>query len=388
MAEYYDITAPETTKLWSKQFWRVFRKSDAIWDPKFGFVGKDYETSPIVEVDDFEKSAGDEVTIPLGFQFGGDGVVGDQVLEGNEEAIDTQTFKFKIDDQAHGWRSRGIMSGQRVRFDIVKESMNFLKDWWKSRRAVSAVNHLCGNTRQTNMAFTANNTPQAPDTNHIYRLGAAGGLGVGDDATVGGDTTAKFDLNILSKLITISESLQVPIRPFIYKGNPYYGCFVHPFVVEDLIATGTQWYDIMTKALQGGARDGNPLFTRALGMWRNVLIFVEPHLVQGTSNAGAAVANTRRCVFFGAGALAMAYGRQERGTFEKMRWHSGTYDHGRKYYGSAGMVWGMKSPRHTINGTARDYGKIVFTVYTQDRLSYTWGSSVSPITTFDLNQHY
>jgi N4-gp56 family major capsid protein len=388
MAEFYSITDPATNKLWAKQMWRVFRKADAIWDPKYEFVGKDPENNPIVEVDDFEKSTGDEVTISLGFQFGGDGVVGDQVLEGNEEALDTQPFKFKIDDQAHGWRSRGIMSQQRVKFDIVEESMKFLKDWWKTRRAVCAVNHLASNTRQTNMVFTANNTVVAADNQHIFRLGAAGGLGVGDDATVGGDTTAKFDLNILAELITVAESLQVPIRPWIYKGNPYYGYFLHPFNVQDLLATGTQWYDLITKTLQGGKVDNNPIFTRAIGMYRNVLLFSEAHLPQGTSNAGVAVANTRRNVFFGAGALALAYGRAERGNFEKMRWHSGTYDHGRKFYGSAGMVWGLKSPNFSVNGTTRLYGRIVVTTYTQDRLAYTWGSSVNPITTFDLDQHY
>jgi hypothetical protein len=180
----------------------------------------------------------------------------------------------------------------------------------------------------------------------------------------------------------------VPIRPWIYKGNPYYGYFLHPFNVQDLLATGTQWYDLITKTLQGGKVDNNPIFTRAIGMYRNVLLFSEAHLPQGTSNAGVAVANTRRNVFFGAGALALAYGRAERGNFEKMRWHSGTYDHGRKFYGSAGMVWGLKSPNFSVNGTTRLYGRIVVTTYTQDRLAYTWGSSVNPITTFDLDQHY
>jgi N4-gp56 family major capsid protein len=390
VAEYYDINDPSTNKLWSKQVWRVFRKADSIWDPKYEFVGPDPENNPIVEVDDFEKSTGDEITIPLLFQFGGDGVVGDQVLEGNEEALDSQTFKFKIDDQVQGWRSRGIMSQQRVRFNIVDESMRFLKDWWKSRRAVAACNHLASNTRQTNMAFTANNTVVAADNQHIFRLGTAGGgvLGAGDDATVGSDLTAKFDITVIPKLITFAESLQVPIRPWIYKGNPYYGIWLHPFVIEDMFATNTALYDILTKALQGGGRDGNPLFTRALGMYRNTLLFSEPHLPQGTSNAGAAVANTRRCVFFGAGSLALAYGRRERGNFEKMRWHSGVWDHGRKFFGSAGMVWGMKSPNFSVNGTTRLYGRIVVTCYTQDRLPYTWGSSVNPQTTYDLEQHY
>jgi N4-gp56 family major capsid protein len=384
MAETYLITDAETNKTWSKEMFREWRKSDAIWDDRNGFLGDDHTKNVIYKTDELEKSAGDEVTITLRLQLAGDGVVGDEVLEGKEAAIDTTTFKMKIDDHVQGWRSRGIMTGQRVNFDALKESKDALADWWKTRRAVCAVNHLCGNTRQTKLTFTANNAPQAPDTQHIYRAGSGGGLGLGDDATVGGDATAKFDLQYIDRAVTLAEALQVPIKPFEWKGAPYYGMFVHPFCIEDLRNTSSQWYDMMIKGLQGGKFEGNPLFTRAVGMYRNCLIFSEPHLVQGTSNAGAAVANTRRCVFLGAGALAMAYGRSERGTMEKFRWHSSTWDHGRKFFGSAGLVWGLKAPRFTLGGTPRDYGKIVFTFYSADRVPYVYGNT----TTYDLGQTY
>lgn len=384
MAETYLLTDAETNKTWSKEMFREWRKSDAIWDERNGFLGDDHTKNVIYKVDDLEKSAGDEVTITLRLQLAGDGVVGDEVLEGKEAAIDTSTFKMKIDDHVQGWRSRGIMTGQRVNFDALKESKDGLADWWKTRRAVCAANHLCGNTRQTKMTFTANNSPQAPDSQHIYRAGSGGGLGVGDDATVGGDTNAKFDVSYIDRMVTLAEALQVPIKPFEWKGSPYYGMFVHPFVVEDLRANSSQWYDVMIKGLQGGKFEGNPLFNRAMGIWRNCLIFSEPYIVQGTSNAGAAVANTRRCVFVGAGALAMAYGRAERGTMEKFRWHSSTWDHGRKFYGSAGLVWGLKCPRFTLGGTPRDFGKVVLTVYSVDRLAYTYGNT----TTYDNGQTY
>lgn len=384
MADTYNTDAPETVKIWSKELWREYRKADAIWDESNGFTGPDVTKNPIISVDDMQKTSGDEITIVLRLQGFGEGVVGDEVLEGKETSISTTTFKMKIDDQAMGWKSRGVMTGQRVNFDALAESRDMLSDQFKTRRAVTAANHLCGNTRQTNLHYLGSNLPQEPDSNHAYQVGA--GL-----ATLAEESLAPsnlFDLDTIDELVTSAEALSPPIRPMIYKGNPYYGLLIHPYVMADLRKSSSRWYQVMIDAVKGGRIDGNPLFTRAAGMWRNVLIFVEPHLVQGrNSSTGAAVANTRRNVFMGAGALALAYGRVERGTMDKFRWYNSTYDHGRKYYGSAGLVWGLKAPRFVVNGTSRDYGKIVVSSYSVDRKLYEIPGG-NGTTTPDLGQVY
>lgn len=373
MAEFYDINDQSTNKLWSKELWSQFRHSDAVFDDRHGFLGKDPDSNAFVLVDDMMKSTGDEVTITIRHQVAPSrGVIGDEVLEGKEFSITTKPFKFHIDDQLHGWQSRGIMNGQRVKFDTLEESKNGLLDWWKTRRAVAAVNHLCSNTRQTDVAYTGLNAVQAIDTGHIYRVNQ--GLGASNDQTVGADATAKFDVNIIDDLVTIAESSDVPIKPFMFKGAPHYGMFIHPYSAADLRASSSKWYDVMKSALQGGYLDDNPLFTRAMGVWRNVIIFVEPYIVQGThSGTSAAVSNSRRNVFFGAGALALAYGRTERGTLEHFRWHNGTWDHGRKFYGSAGCVWGMAAPRfEDPDGTTRANGRIICTCYSLERITSSY----------------
>lgn len=384
MAEYYETTNPSTQKLWAKRLWIEHRKSDALFDPANGLMGKDPENNAWVHMDETEKGIGDRVTVTLSLQIAGRGVIGDDVLEGKEVPLDTTTFGFTLDDQVQGVRSRGRMNAQRVSFDTMEESKRMLRQWWKTRRAVQAMNQLTGNSRQTDLAFTGLNSVAEPDSNHILRANQTV-LGASNDQTVGGDTTATFDVHHIDQLVTFAEASTPPIRPFIYKGNPYYGILIHPYVMEDLRDSGSRWYQIMRDALQGGFNDGNPLFTRAAGMWRNCLIYTDPHVPQGRdSGTGAAVANTRRCVFFGACALVLCYGRYDKGDKDHLRWYSGTWDNGRKYYASAGMVHGMKSPRFTINGTPQDYGKIVLTVYSVDRLQYNYGG----IPTFDLGQTY
>lgn len=366
MAEIYLPNSAETQKLWSKRLWSDYRIADALFNEKYKFVGDDPDSNPIVVIDDTSRSIGDEVTLTLSLQLSGRGVIGDDVLEGKEIPIETETFKFKIDEQVQGVKTRGRMNGQRVSFNTLEEGKKKLRDWWKTRRAVSVINHLCGNSLQTDLAYTGLNTVAAPDTLHIYRQGS--GLGAGDDSVVNGDSARKFAIEQLDVFPTIAEQLPVPIRPFMIDGNPYYGYLAHPNTIEDMRVTSGKWYDVMKSALSGGQYRNNPIFTRALGMWRNVLIFSEPHITHG-NHSSAYQTNTRRNVFFGAGAVVIGYGRHDRGGKEHFRWYSGTWDHGRKYYASAGMIWGCKGTRFNDAGTVRDYGKIVHTVYAADRVA-------------------
>jgi N4-gp56 family major capsid protein len=363
MARDYSASANETVKLWSKKLWVEHRRSDAVYDPKTGFTGSDWRKNAFIEMDEAEKSVGDRIRSTMVFQLGDSpGTIGSEVLEGKEDSIESETCDLLIDQVRHGVQTGGRMNRQRVEFDTLEAAKGLLRDWWKNRRAVMAVNHLCGNARQTNLRFTGNNVTAEPDTDHVYRVGQ--GLGASNDETVGADNTALLDLDTIDELVGIAEQLVPPIAPFTIDGSPYYGMLIHGDVMSDLRKTSSQWYDVMKSALLGGQAKGNPLFTRASGLWRNTLIFVEPHIVQGTSSAtGLAVNNTRRNVFFGAGALMMGYGRRQRGAEEQFYWHSGTWDHGDKYYASAACVCGVRATRFNVSGTPRDYAKIVVTSY-------------------------
>lgn len=369
MARLYDTNSAETNKLWSRRLWHEYRIGDAVFNPKIGLTGSDPTKSAFVYIDDLEKAEGDRVRTILALQMDDvPGTLGDEVLEGKEDDITTATFDLVIDQIRHGVRTAGRMNRQRVTFNTMEIAKSRLRDWWKNRRAVMAVNHLCGNTRQSNLRYTGNNTPQAPDDKHIYRVGQ--GLGASNDETVGADDTALMDFDVIDELVTIAEQSDPPIAPFQIDGGEYYGLLMHPDCIADLRNVNSQWYDIMTKALQGGQFAGNPLFTRALGMWRGCLIFSEPHIVRGTNSSTAAAVDTaRRNVFIGAGSLVMAYGRRQKGQKEQMYWHSGSWDHGDKYYASAASILGFASPYFTLDGTQRDYAKIVVTAYTTSRIN-------------------
>lgn len=389
MPDTFDINDPLTNKAWSKDLWREHRKADAIWDDRMAFLGSDVTKNGIVQKDELEKTAGDELTIGFITQMHSEGVVGDEVLEGKEGAITTAAFKFKIDDQVIGWHSQGVMSGQRVNFDVLKEARGGLAELWKTRRAVTGANHLCGNSRQTKMVYLGSNLAHEPDDQHAFQVltNTQGGLQtLHEEDLTSADT---LDLDTVGILPELAEAISPPIRPIIFKGSPYYILLVHPNQALSFKQNSSRWYDIMIKGLQGGRIEGNPLFTRAMGCFQNVIIIREPYLVQGrNSSTGAAVNNTRRAVFMGCGALAMGYGRLEKGTMEKFRWVSDDWDHKRKFYGSAGLVWGIKAPFFSVGGVNRDFGKIVVSSWATEVLPNGYALPGTNRTTKDNGQEY
>lgn len=391
MADFYDSTAPETVKLWAKKTWWDHRKASSMFDPANGLVGDDYRKYPIVMDDTFEGGPGDEVTITLSHLIGGRGTVGAEQLEGKEQIQETSTFKYKVDVLRHAVKEMGAMiNPQRVPFKIMDNSSKALRDWFDERRTVMAINHLCGNSRQTDLAYTGNNTVSEPDTRHIYRVGY--GLGTSNDQTVGGDSTAKFDVDILDELVTIAEGLTPPVKPWIYKGNPYYGIMLHPNVIRELRKTSTKWYDEMKAALQGGYVKDNPIFGRALGMHRNVLIFEEPYIVQGkNSSTGAAVSNCRRNVFFGAGAITMGYGLLSKsGDSDRLVWNNAVTDGGMRLHVFAAMSVGCKAIEFKdLTNTTRSHGRIVVSSYAPEN-SFPYEIAAGPlgvyVETYDKGQ--
>lgn len=390
-SDFYDSTRPEVIKLWAKATWTDYRLRSAMLDPANGMIGDDPETYPFVEINDFEKGPGDEITLTLHHLIGGRGAVGAEQLEGKETVTDTSTFKMKIDVLRHAVKCNALLvNKQRVPFNEMQTASRGLRDWHDERRTVRLINHLCGNSRQTDMAYAGNNTIAEPDSRHIYRCGY--GLGASNDQTVGADTTALFDVDIIPELVTIAETMTPPLKPWIYKGNPLYGMYLHPNVVQQLRKSSSKWYDEAKAALQGGMFQNNPIFSRALGFKHGVVFFSEPYIPQGkNSSTGAAVSNCRRNVFFGAGAVLTGNGVVSKdGDKDALVWANAEWDFGMKYAVAGTMSTGCKAIRFADQtNTARDLGRIVVTSYAPEQ-AYAYQIANGPvgsyIDTYDKGQ--
>jgi hypothetical protein len=65
------------------------------------YMGKG-QNNIIMVVSDLEASAGDEIIVPMVGELEGSGVSGSQVLEGNEEELDTTSMRIRVTWRRHG----------------------------------------------------------------------------------------------------------------------------------------------------------------------------------------------------------------------------------------------------------------------------------------------
>jgi N4-gp56 family major capsid protein len=134
--------------------------------------------------------------------------------------------------------------------------------------------------------------------------------------------------------------------------------------------TEGNWAAIQANAMKGGLITKNPLFTGALGMWNNTLIFEDARVCFGDNeqacaeyhtDLGAPAAGTTdiaRAVFCGAQAAVFGVGRTE--TYpERMRWVEELEDGENQLNIYAGMVFGI----HKCRFDGVDFGTIVVSTY-------------------------
>lgn len=115
----FPLNHPLAIKLWSKRLMREALRETYV--SRFFGTSKD---SLIYVKDELNKSAGDRIRVGLRMQLSGTGVVGDNTLEGNEEALTTHTDNLFIDQLRHAVnqnvrRFSGLIAGTSVMFRAI-----------------------------------------------------------------------------------------------------------------------------------------------------------------------------------------------------------------------------------------------------------------------------
>ena len=341
-----------TVKLWSKATDREVLPKTLIGK----FIGEG-ANSVIQTKSELSKSAGDRIRMNLQYLLSARGRVGNEVLEGNEEIPTFKTDDVTLNQLRNAIRFYGAMDKQRVVYGVRRDAKDQLTDWFADRLDTGFLNHVCGNTAQTDMAYIANNATIAPSANNIFFVNSAANYNALTSADV-------FDLTYIDKLITRSKTLhhlydQPMIRPVRISGGEYYVLILHPHQVKDMRAnTSTgQWMDIQKSAMQGGAIGDNPIFSGALGMYNGVIIFESPRIPLG-SDTTTAIASTRSAVFLGAQSCWLTYGR-EGGRAERYKWAEETFDFQNEHAVAVSLIHGMKKAQFN----SVDHGCMVLGTY-------------------------
>ena len=343
----YGVNSNEAVKLWSRKLAREALKATYIQK----FIGED-DNSVIQVKNDTKESKGDRVRMTLRVLPTGDGVQGDNTLDGNEEALVTYTDDVVINQLRHAHKSNGKMSEQRVPWSVREECMSSLRDWWADRWDTWFFNHMCGNTAITDTRYSGHNAIAAPTSGRIlYSTGSS-------DANVAADSTKVFTLAMIDKAVEAATTASPLIRPININGGKHFVAFLHPYQVTDMrTSTSTgQWLDIQKAALSGDASKTNPIFSGALGVYNGVILHSSTRVTLGVTS-GAAQSNVRRAVLCGAQAGVAAFGKGH--SFKQYDWVEEPKDYKNKLGVAAGCIAGMKKSQFN----SADFGTIVMSTY-------------------------
>lgn len=374
----------EQKVVWSRKLWRETMARSFFAK----FLGKDHNAM-IQHVTELTKDErGDRAIMTLIAELGEDGIVGDAMLEGNEESINAYDFALVIDQLRHANRSTGRMNDQKSIVNFRSTSKSVLANWYADRLDQMAFLTMSG------IPFTMRNDGRlrTVDLNPAKNLSAlAFGGTVATDPTDPGFTPGKVTMPTVRRhlrwngtakelesgstdAITSADRLsyEALVRTRAYmkeeyiRGIPnsnlptgdFYHVFVTPSGMADLRLDEKYRQNVLYAANRGSK---NEVFTGAMSVMADGLIIHEYHHVFDNRRAAAGdrwgsdgnVAGQR--VIIG-GAQAMGFA--DIGT---PIWTERDFDYGNKHGIAIAKILGLVKPvyENSHSGTKEDFGLCV-----------------------------
>lgn len=307
------------------------------WDDKFfvehvqqnRFAGEmgTSENSIIQVKEDLKQKKGDSVTFALVNRLTGAGVTDGATLEGNEEDLDSRSFKLTINERAHGVRVTDWQN-QISAIDLRKAAKMSLKTWAmedtrdRTIAALMSINGVAYGSASEGQkdAWLVDNADRV-----LFGAAKSNDSGPGDHSAALANidaTNDKLTASAASLMKRIAQSASPKIRPVMSatSGREYFTVYVPSLVFRDLKADST-----ITQAQRDvSLRMQNEKLFKGGDLEWDGMIFKEIHDIPVVANAGAGGTVDVAPVFF-CGAQALGYGIAS-------RWQSATetFDYGRK----------------------------------------------------------
>jgi N4-gp56 family major capsid protein len=239
---------------------------------------------------DLEGMQGDKMTFGLRTRLAGSGVTGDQTLEGNEEALSTNSDSIELEMYRHAVRDDGGMTRKRAAWDVVAESRAAIRDWGTEK-----IDELIFTA-----AFDSPNQILAPDSTFKYSS-----IATAKAALTTADKLSPAFLNKAKAAIKTGFNRdQTPLRPVKVEGKDYFVLVVHPDSLHDL-KRDAEWNEAVRMAeVRGGS---NPIFSGATAIWDGIIIFDHENCLI-TLDGGGSTDPIARGLLMGAQALQWGWG--------------------------------------------------------------------------------
>ena len=359
---------------WSRDFWRVARNASFI--NQFAGTGQNSAVQRITELTKSEK--GTKANLTLLADMTGDGITGDNTLEGNEEALRAFDITIELDQLRFANRIAGRVADQKTIVNFRETSRDMLAYAMADRIDQLAFLTLSGlaYTNKTNGALRATSGTaghelvdlefasdvSAPTAARHRRING-NDLAAGDTTAITASDTLKYRHIVDLKAYAKDQYL----RGLRAAGNQE---MFHLFLTPQQMADLKLDTDFLTNVRNAGVRGpNNELFAGSSSlMVDGVMVHEFRHVFStegatsgATGNAGAAGykwgANAQidgaRALFVGAQALAMA----DIGLPEI---EEDTFDYGNQLGISVGKIFGLRKPKYNsdVNGSVQDFGVI------------------------------
>jgi N4-gp56 family major capsid protein len=355
-----DALRPE---IWQKELFADV--IDGLYFTEMNMMGKE-DNNIIMVKDELQKEPGDTITFPFTAKLSGNGVSGDNELEGNEERISAYSEQVAIDQKRFAVRLTGKLDEKKNAYDMRKdakaklsiriqefiERQMFLKLGGVTNTTLNDINGVVIGTDAT-----WSNTPDyIPDANENAGFGPRY---ICADYAAGTTSLAATDLltpSLISRAKVKAQLAEPKIQPLKIKGKSYYVMFIHPWQAYDL-KRNAEFVQAQRDAMPRG--EDNPIFSGALGIWDGVILHeheyvpfldvsVAGHSFRGASAGTDCAVDAFRALLCGKQAAGFAQAVNANGWVEK------TFDYDNETGFATGLIGGIQK----LLFNSKEYGVI------------------------------
>ena len=261
-------------RVWAQKTWKEGR-DNSFWCAK-GFVSSSDEdhnkpVSIVTKLSPSPSGAGLSCVMQLVADMDGDGIVGDNQLEGNEEALTNDVQIIQIDQLRNGVKSKGKMAEQATVIRFRAEARGKLSFWLSEK--IDELMHLTvagraytlntdGSTR------AASQLPQLSFASDVVASSAGRIIHAGAATSEGAITNAdkmSWELIIRAR----SYAYRQKLRPIRDGGKDYFVLLMSTEQSRDLDLDST-YQTIVSRAAEKGSK--NPLFMNAKAVVGGVVL--------------------------------------------------------------------------------------------------------------------
>lgn len=308
MADFTFVTGSALTqKKWRNEWWAIPRTESFFFDN--GLVGPDPQNDIIVLFDDLEKDQGDQITFGQVRELSGQGVSGDNTLEGNEEEPEVFDDAVTLNQKRNAVRDGGKLSSQMPADKRIRMWAKDLLGRWLAAMIDQDIYDAVASSL----------------TKVIY----------GGDAT----STATIEsgdymtLNLVAQAVTYSKkSTPKIIGKSMGGGKRSHVLVMSPDQSYDVQQRDGQWAQAQREAMQRGK--DNPVFGKTLGVWKDCMMYDHERVPLATTWGAGANLNGATALFMGVSSAAIAFSQRKMSN-EK------TFDYGNKLGIMVGAIYGV-----------------------------------------------